>query len=119
MQKETDLNLQDCFFLELDKNEATAVLVLTENSPHPLGAIYPYEETMSRESAFAAEILLTLTVNSAASSQQTQHYLSRFNWKRFLEETKVFGDDVWLLNKEHIMQKIACGTFKKTDLKLK
>lgn len=113
------LKTQDSFFLELDKNEASAVLTFVEENELPYGAIYPYEKEMSRESAFAAEILHTLTVNSSASDKQTKSYLSRFNWKRFLEETKLLGDDVWLLNKEHIMQKIACGTFKKTDLKLK
>lgn len=118
VQQQTDFKEQNKIFLDMEKNEATAILVFTEENVHPYGAIYPYEENLSKESAFAAEILHTLTVNSTASDKKTKDYLSKFNWKRFLKETKAFGDDVWKLNKELIMQKIASGTFKKTDLKL-
>lgn len=118
-QKQLQLKTQDSFYLELDKNDACAVLAFTSDTAHPYGAIYPFEETLSKESAFAAEILHTLTVNSSASNQQTKLHLSRFNWKRFLEETRALDENVWRLNKKVIMQKIACGTFKKTDLKLK
>ena len=45
-------------------------------------------------------------------------YLSKFNWQKFMEECRIFEENVWKLDKERIMKKISSGNFKKSDLKL-
>ncbi len=106
------------FSLDVYKNEATAILAYDTINKCFCGTIYPYGNSLTAQDAFAAEILLTLTLGSTNSLSSTKDYLSKFNWERFLSECREFGDDVQKLDKNRITEKISLGTFRKTDLKL-
>ena len=85
---------------------------------HPLGQLYPMDTALSAEHGFAASIACTLYLSATDEPAALQDYVARFNWPRFIECAATF-DDPWQLDTERILQKIASGTFKKSDLKLK
>jgi hypothetical protein len=117
------------FTITLCKNFATPVLAWRPAREKPLGTIYPYKTTLTFEDGFAADILRTLyagaeksgTDGKAAttpqSALQVKEFLSKFNWSRFMEACTTY-EDAWLLDRARILEKIATGTFKESDMVL-
>ena len=117
------------FTITLCKNFATPVLASRPAGGKPLGAIYPYKTTLTSKDGFAADILRTLYAGAeksdtdgkaAATTQsvlQVKEFLSKFNWSRFMESCATY-EDAWLLDRARILEKIAAGTFKESDMVL-
>lgn len=106
------------FELNVDKNDAFAVCAEGKVSGMSCGAIYPYNDFLCEQNAFPAQILLSIVLSSTNSEEEKQYCLSTFNWDRFELECLELGDDIWKVNKESIIRKIAKGTFRKNDLKI-
>lgn len=106
------------FSVRFAKNEPAALVAYRMNSFETAGAIYPFNARLTVQNAFAAQVLYSLALSSSNSDKEKRYYLSTFNWKRFEEECALIGKDIWKVNKEDVMKKIADGTFKKTDLKI-
>ncbi len=117
-QKETrSLTDADSFCTELEKNYAVPVIAYKKGEKNPVGTIYPYSTDLTEKNGFAAEVLYTLMLSSRGSPNEKKEFLCRFNWKRFMDECSKSEKSVWNFNKSRIMEKIANGTFTKTDLK--
>ena len=111
----------DSFTADMAKNEATAILAfdtMDEGADYPCGTIYPYAHSLNWVDGFAASVLYSKLASTTDDLDAAKAYLSSFNWVRFMEACREWGDDVWLLDKEYIMQKIAQGSFRVTYLKL-
>lgn len=106
------------FVLSVVKNEPTAVIVRSEISSVEFGAIYPFDSELSEFHVFPAQVLYSLILSSVNSEEEKMYCLSTFNWKRFEEDCEVLGENIWKVNKESVMRKIAKGTFRKSDLKI-
>ena len=104
----------------LSKNSATPLVAYKKSDgvekEMTLGCIYPYSLTLTKEDAFAAEILLCLYRASKNPVEEKRRYLSFFNWERFMEEYRKI-EDPSLLDRELILESIAEGSFKKSKLK--
>ena len=105
------------FTTDVAKNEATAILA-TDTTGYVCGTIYPYAHELNYVDGFAASVLYSMLLSTSDDIDAAKSYLSSFNWVRFMEECREWGDDVWSLNKEYIMQKIASGSFRVTYIKL-
>lgn len=99
------------------KNSVTAVVAVELNGQKKYGAIYPYNFSLTEENAFPALVLYSLAEGSVNSKDEKEYYLSTFNWQKFEEACHALGQDVWKVDKEEVMVKIAKGVFKKSDLK--
>lgn len=99
------------------RNSVTAVVAVELNGQKKYGAIYPYNFSLTEENAFPALVLYSMMEGSVNSNSEKEYCLSTFNWEKFEEACHVLGQDVWKVDKEEIMVKIAKGTFKKSDLK--
>ena len=111
----------DSFTRDVGKNEATAILAVDTSSDedgYTCGTIYPYGSSLNYVDGFAASVLYSMLASSTDDREDAKAYLSAFNWVRFMEACREYGDDVWSLDKEYIMQKIASGSFRVTYLKL-
>ena len=110
----------DSFTADMAKNEATAILAFDTDSAAvcPCGTIYPYAHSLNWVDGFAASVLYSLLASTTDDLDAAKAYLSSFNWVRFMEACREWGDDVWSLDKEYIMQKIASGSFRVTYIKL-
>ena len=111
----------DSFSTRVVKNEATAVLAFDltgGEADNPCGTIYPYAHSLNYVDGFAASVLYSLLASTTDDADAAKSYLSAFNWVRFMEACREWGDDVWSLDKEYIMQKIAQGSFRVTYIKL-
>ena len=106
------------FYSEVTKNEATALLAYSHSDKKIYGTIYPYGNDLTYLVGFAAEVLFSISASTLDSDSCKNEYLSKFNWQKFMEECRIFEENVWKLDKERIMKKISSGNFKKTDLKL-
>ena len=109
------------FTADVAKNEATALLAVDEVSGvsgYTCGTIYPYGHALNYVDGFAASVLYTMLASTTDDRDAAKEYLSSFNWVRFMEACREYGEDVWSLDKEYIMQKIASGSFRVTYIKL-
>lgn len=114
-------NGADSFSLDLPKNVALGILaypVKNGRRQKPFGAIYPYSVEISCKDGFAAYIVDRLYRGSRKSVPQTQDFVSRFNWPRFVESCAAF-ENPWNLDGDRIVKSIASGRFKKSDFKLR
>ncbi len=114
-------NGADSFSLDLPKNVALGILaypVKNGRRQKPFGAIYPYFVEISCKDGFAAYIVDRLYRGSRKSVPQTQDFVSRFNWPRFVESCAAF-ENPWNLDGDRIVKSIASGRFKKSDFKLR
>ena len=114
-------NGADSFSLDLPKNEALGILaypVKNGRRQKPFGTIYPYSVEISCKDGFAAYIVDRLYRGSRKSVPQTQDFVSRFNWPRFVESCAAF-ENPWNLDGDRIVKSIASGRFKKSDFKLR
>lgn len=113
-------------FLENDSYSETPVVITEENAvfyktripcENLYGTIYPFSNRLTKQDAFASDILQTLYFCSkeSGSSSQLDNYLARFNWERFLEKIRE-KENPWNLDRQKILSSIASGTFKVTDL---
>lgn len=113
--------------IEVNKNSCTGIFAfcpselssvsndICDNSKN-FGCIYPYSTKLCTEDSFASKTLFLLSAGSSHNFQQTQNFLNHFNWQRFLKDCRE-QENIWSCNMEIIMQKIANGTYKKSDLK--
>lgn len=115
-------NLKNCknIQIEVNKNSCTGIFAfspddISDNSKN-FGCIYPYSTKLCIEDSFASKTLFLLSAGSSHNFQQTQNFLNHFNWQRFLKDCRE-KENIWSCNMEIIMQKIANGTYKKSDLK--
>ena len=109
------------FTADMAKNEATALLATDSSggaSSYTCGTIYPYGHALNYVDGFAASVLYSMLASTTDDLDAAKEYLSSFNWVRFMEACREYGEDVWLLDKEYIMQKIAQGSFRVTYIKL-
>lgn len=110
------------FTCRIRKNNATGLVATCsayeENCEVMVGGIYPYNMDLSKANGFPAQILYSIAMSSTNSRAQKDYCISTFNWKRFEETCHELGDDIWLVDREGVMRKIAKGTFKKSDLKV-
>lgn len=113
-------------FIEKVSSSETAILITEENAvfyktripcENLYGTIYPFSKKLTKQDAFASDILQTLYASSkkSGSSMQIENYLARFNWERFLEKSRQI-ENPWNLDRQKILNDIASGTFKVTDL---
>lgn len=108
----------NAFDLSVVRNEPLALVARSVSSMKSAGAIYPVDEELKEEHSFPAQVLYSLVLSSSNSMDQKMYCLSTFNWKRFEEDCAEMGEDIWKVNKEIIMKKIAGGTFRRSDLKI-
>lgn len=106
----------DSFSILVEKNISLAIIAW-DSEGNKCAAIYPYNYRLDRDYCFASEVLYSLSLGSSNSSEEKNYCLSTFNWRRFENECIALGDDIVKVNKENIMNRIARGTFKKSDLK--
>lgn len=110
------------FSCSLRKNNATGLVATCsacdENGEVIVGAIYPHNFSLTQENAFPAQMLYSIVMSSTNSREQKDYCISTFNWKKFEESCHELGEDIWLVDRESVMRKIARGTFKKSDLKV-
>ena len=84
----------------------------------PYGIIYPVGTTLTQKDGFAADVLRTMYVASTSGSQvQRQTFLAHFNWRKFMETCRTY-EDPWMLDKPRILEAIAEGRLKKSDIVL-
>lgn len=106
--------------IEVNKNSCLSVFAFCPSELSDLskkfGCIYPYSTKLCSENAFASKTLFLLNAGSSNDFRQTQNFLNHFNWQRFLKDCAE-KENIWSCNIENIMQKIASGTYKKSDLK--
>lgn len=106
------------FELELQPNAFTAVLAYTDGSAFPLGAIYPCTTILNAQDGFAADVFYTLiNLPSEENAAQVKEYLNYFNWQRLMTECRKY-ENPWNLDKNHLVQSIASGTFKLSDIRM-
>ena len=112
--------------VDVPKNSAVSVLAYPQSNgdtslgqeQKPWGTIYPWYRELQPQDGFAAHILYRLYSSADYTHQsaaQVQDYLSRFNWKKFVELCRTMPD-LWLSDSDKVVQDIALGKFKKTDL---
>lgn len=141
------------FNLELEKNRPVSVTVTpvfkkSESEEiefiKPAGQIYPYgynngKLVLTWGGGYCSSVFKTLVTGAAEAGETAvyiQNYLSRFNWKRFLEtiEEKINSsvkdfldaDDAasavfynpWLLNEQSVLEAIAYDSFNANKLRL-
>lgn len=115
-------NLKNCknIQIEVNKNSCSAIFAFSPNdisdNSKNFGCIYPYSAKLCTEDSFASKTLFLLSAGSSHNFHQTQNFLNHFNWQRFLKDCRE-KENIWSCNMEIIMQKIANGTYKKSDLK--
>ncbi len=101
----------------LAKNRLTPVLAYANDiDEKPRGFVYPYSETLDAYGGFSAWILYKLLVCSNEESEKVHHYLSHFNWNRFLELISKY-EDPWKLNQDLIFENISDRTFNVYSIK--
>lgn len=112
--------------LDLPKNYAAAVLAypLAEENVadadvlKPWGAVFPWYTELAEQDGFAATVLYRLYRSadySLQSGDQIRDFAGRFNWKRFVPLCRKLSNQ-WLVDGTRVVQAIAAGKFKKTDL---
>ena len=106
----------DSFSILVDKNISLAIIAW-DSEGNKCGAIYPYNYDLAKDYCFASDVLYSLSLGATCSSGEKNYCLSTFNWRRFENECIALGDDISKVNKENIMNRIAKGIFKKSDLK--
>ncbi len=113
-------NNQNTFILDLPKNVVVGVLVYPIKNGRrllPLGAIYPFETLVTKKNGYAAYIADRLYRSSTDRPNQVQDFVSRFNWKKFIQTVEGF-ENPWFLDTDRIVKAIAAGNLKKTDFKI-
>lgn len=106
------------FSIETEKNTALSMIASRKDGTEKCGGIYPFNIELSSENLFPAEVHYSIFRSSLNSLEETKVHLTLFNWPRFEKDCSEFGSDIWKVNKEVVMRKIAAGTFKKSDLKV-
>ena len=107
--------------IEVYKNCATPFVLYSDSAVKgrcTQGMIYPYSESLTEQDAFASDILLTMYLGAGGASEDVRHYLTGFNWKKFMELCSQY-EDPWLLDRQLIMESIADGSFSKKSMQLK
>ena len=110
----------ETFSMELPKNVVLGILAypVKDGKMHdPCGAVYPYSSALDEKGGFCAYIADRLYRGSSESKEISQDYISRFNWQKFINACNDF-ENPWNLDADRIVEKIASGTFKKSDLKM-
>lgn len=108
----------DSFFLNVVPNEPLGIIAYSLELKKEVGTIYPYDNELTESKLFSAQIFNSLVLASKNSKEEKMYYLSKFNWHNFIAETINLKEDIWKVNKEIVLKKIADGTFKKSDLKI-
>lgn len=75
-----------------------------------LGMLYPFDESLNKDSAFACDVFITLMKESSSPGKEVYTFLEHFNWRQFIDECRK-TENVWNLDRQKILKAIASGSF--------